>query len=147
MKLNWGWGILIFILLFIAFILNFVYRCSLQRVDLVSDQYYENELKFQQQIEREKNTVTLGKNIHFIKNEKNIILMFPTGLDPQSLFGEITFFKPDDARLDFNVKVSPESDLTQRIDLSAVKKGWWDVKVTWNDKATSYFSNEKILID
>ena len=56
MKFNWGWGIFIVLVLFIAFIGNLVYKSSQVRVDLVSENYYEKEIKYQHQIESEKNT-------------------------------------------------------------------------------------------
>ena len=54
MRFNWGFGIVVVAGLFVAFILNLVYQCSQQQVDLVTDKYYEKELKYQEQIDQEK---------------------------------------------------------------------------------------------
>ena len=60
MRFNWGFGIVVAAGLFVAFILNLVYQCSQQQVDLVTDKYYEKELKYQEQIDQEKNTLALS---------------------------------------------------------------------------------------
>jgi nitrogen fixation protein FixH len=147
MKFNWGWGILIVVVLFIGFILNLVYRCSLQRVDLVSEKYYEREIKFQDQIDREKNTAGLKDSVRIIQAGKEIRLTYPSSVPTGSLSGEITFFKPDDARQDFSVKVQPDSGLVQRVDASLMSHGWWRVQVTWTSLGKPYYSEEKIHID
>mgnify|MGYP000509856137 FL=1 len=62
MKINWGTGIVIVIAAFISFIMYFVITMSTNNkysYDLVTDNYYQQELQYQKQIEAEKNAKNL----------------------------------------------------------------------------------------
>ena len=52
MKFNWGYKILFVYLSFAGGILYLVYRTSLENRDLVSDNYYEEELAYQKVIDQ-----------------------------------------------------------------------------------------------
>jgi len=61
-KINWGTGIVIAMVLFMAFILQYVYRVSVyEKYDhhLVADDYYKDELNYQKQIDKESNANNL----------------------------------------------------------------------------------------
>ena len=53
--MNWGWKLAIGSALFMAFIIYFVVQSFNDKTQLVSDNYYEHELKFQEQIDAAKN--------------------------------------------------------------------------------------------
>lgn len=143
--MNWGWGIFIFIVIFIVFMLNMVYRCSLQRVDLVSEKYYEKEIKYQQQIDMEKNSASLPEKL-VIRNEKDLLSVdYPSFNGIRS--GTITFFRPDDSREDFTIAVKDASVRSQSIDTKKLKRGLWTVQVQWTQDGQSFYTEEKILIN
>ena len=52
--MNYGKGITIFMIAFIAFIASMVYYAFTKNADLVRDDYYENELLYDQQKEEQK---------------------------------------------------------------------------------------------
>ncbi|HNQ00459.1 MAG TPA: FixH family protein, partial [Bacteroidia bacterium] len=131
MKINWGWGIVIFLIVFMTFILQFVYRCTQQRVDLVSEKYYENEIKYQQRIEMNKNTAALDTALRISLNQGKVAIEYPSAKGARS--GNITFFKPDDSRQDKIVAIDSTSGSTkQLVDVANLKKGWWNVQVQWS---------------
>ena len=145
MKLNWGFGILIFVLLFMAFILSLVYKCSLQKVDLVSEKYYEQELKYQQQVDKLNNTAAMnGKlTVVFNKEQDAVTILYPVA----NLSGSINFFRPDDAALDFKIHAQAGREYSQVIPTAKLKKGLWRVQVSWVSAGTAYYEEEKILIN
>ena len=49
--MNWGYKILMVYVIFIAGILLLVFKSSSQNQDLVTEDYYEQELKYQQKID------------------------------------------------------------------------------------------------
>lgn len=146
MKLNWGWGIAIFVMIFVTFILSLVYRCSQNEVDLVSDKYYENEIKFQQHINREKNNQDLVGNIELLNTDSLITIQYPA-MNGKSVTGEIEFFKPDNAKKDVRMKISTDADLKQYVSTEALPKGWWNVKINWSADGTPYYFEKRILIN
>ncbi|MBK6837427.1 MAG: FixH family protein [Bacteroidetes bacterium] len=146
MKFNWGWGITLFLVVFMSFILQLVYRCTQQRVDLVSEKYYENEIKYQQRIDMEKNTASLIEDLNIQTKNGLMEINYPSLSGVRT--GKITFFKPDDSRIDFVVPVDSTSGiLSQKVDITQMKKGWWNVQVQWNQEGTPFYSEKKVLID
>lgn len=59
-KWNWGTGILIGIIAFMAFIIGLVYFSVQQNFDLVERDYYPKALEYQQQIDKEENARKTG---------------------------------------------------------------------------------------
>jgi len=149
MKLNWGFGILIFILLFIAFILTLVYKCSQQKVELVSEKYYELELAYQQKINAMNNASLLPEKLNIQYNKENdaVEISYPKNVDRDKPSGVINFFKPEDAKLDFSIGVKCGNANEQIIPVPKIHKGWWKVNVSWVSAGTSYSHEEKILIN
>ncbi len=146
MKFNWGWGILLTLILFIVFIVNLVYKCTQVDFDLVADNYYEKEIRYQQHIDKEENALGLRQDLVISREDGSVKLTFPPGFSPENLSGSIHFFRPDDASLDFLLDVNPDAELTQLIPVSELRKGWWEIKVDWNSGSTGYFKSEKIRI-
>ena len=78
MKLNWGYKILIVYVLFVAGILCLVYMSSKQTKDLVTENYYAEELKYQKVIDQSSNTASLSSPLEIRKQDDEIILYFPS---------------------------------------------------------------------
>jgi hypothetical protein len=57
--INWGGAIVLSFVVFAGFIGTMVYRMISQRVDLVADNYYQQEEVYQKQIERIQHTSLL----------------------------------------------------------------------------------------
>jgi len=149
MKFNWGYGILVFVVLFMTFILALVYQCSKQKVDLVSAKYYELELNYQQQVNKLNNAAAMDERLHIVFSRENQVvqIQFPSNTDRATLSGNVNFFKPDDALLDFNIPVQSNESREQFVPVSKLKKGWWKIQVSWASAGTTYYKEQKVLID
>ena len=149
MKLNWGAGIIIFMVLFMSFILMLVYKCSMQRIDLVSEKYYEQELLYQKQVDNKVNAADMKEKLKVDYNsvKKMVEIKYPSTIDAAKFSGEIVFFKPDDAKLDFTVIAHPDAQLSQLIPSSMLTQGWWRLKINWTSAGTEYYQEERILIN
>jgi hypothetical protein len=147
MKLNWGHGIMIFTALFMVFILSLVYRCSKQNIDLVATNYYEQELKYDEQMLKEKNSSELKEDLkmNYDEAQQAITIQYPTSAS--KLTGEIAFIKPDGAQFDFIAQVTPDNSFAQIISSAKMKKGKWNVKVNWKIAEKDYFHQQTIFIN
>jgi len=63
MKMNWGTGILVLIILFFITMFVMVYIAFNQRVDLVTKNYYEKELAYQKDINMQQNELDLKNSV------------------------------------------------------------------------------------
>lgn len=147
LKFNWGTGIFIFVSIFMAFILTLVYKCSEQKVDLVSADYYDKEIQYQKQINRINNSSELATQIVISSENGSINVQFPEAFKNSKLIGNITFFKPDNAANDFEVPLKLNESLMQSISSKNLAPGRWNVKVTYNDENKEYYAEQKISLN
>ncbi len=139
MKINWGTGIVIAIVLFMIFILYFVYKSLTPEYshELVSEDYYKDELHYQKEIDKLNNAVKLESKISLKNFEKGIIIQFPDSLNYQDIKGSISFQRYSNSVLDFSKNI----DLTSNkiiIPDSLLVSGKWVIKIDWNYKGEEF---------
>ncbi len=147
MKLNWGFGIAIFVGIFMIFISTLVYKCSKQNVDLVSENYYNQEINYQKTINKINTSNRLSAKIDFKLVGEKIILKLPEYLKQSNVIGTVEFFKPDNKLLDFEVPLNFDADKSQSISMSKVAKGRWNLKVNYSDQNNEYYMEDKINLN
>lgn len=149
MKLNWGAGIAITFTLFAAGMMFLVWLCIRQPQDLVSIDYYNRELAFQQQINKSFNTGDLSQPliVAYDASQQKVSVVFPAEIKSKSITGTLHFFKPDNATLDFEVAVQPDQTFTQQITTSKMKAGLWHIKADWKMDDAGFYQEESIVIN
>lgn len=139
--MNVGKWIVVSFVLFAAFIATLVTICVRQDVSLVSQNYYQDELQFQNQIDREQNTSLLTTRPLVAVDGKMLTLAL--NQDAPVTEGTVYVFCPSNARMDRTFSVTPDSP-TQSFDLTELDGGMYRVKLRWtmNDKQ---FYQEQII--
>lgn len=130
MKFNWGTGIAIFLTAFILFILSLVYMTTTIETDLVADDYYKQELAFQERIDAKKRGMPLGESLQIAQNRKGLIIECDPSVFPAMHAGEIAFYRPDDPRLDrtFALDLSTGQQILSSQELLP---GLYEIKFIW----------------
>lgn len=143
-KINWGTGITIAIILFIAFILSFVYKTIfIEKYEhhLVSDDYYKDELHYQEEIDKLNNAIYLTENVSLSNTEKGIIIQFPKDKDFNNIEGKVNFLRRSNHKLDFEKIIDLSSD-TMLIEDSMLVSGKWEIRVDWQYNDEEYLLKE-----
>ena len=112
--MNWGWRITIFLTCFIAFILSMVVYSFYTTNDLVAEDYYNQEIHYQMNIDAQKNALELSKEVQLTSETEVVKIQFPNDFNINYTDGEISFYRPDDAKLDqkFSLKLSDSNTQT-----------------------------------
>lgn len=143
--MKWSTGIFLFYTLFVV-VLLLVLRKSMQFDNsLVTDNYYEHDLKYQEQYDKLANSQALNQKLFFEKNKESeqLILTFPKGFE--DIQGTILFFRPSDSSKDFELSIRPDKDNEQIISTAKLEKGLWRVKVNWQAGITPFY-DESVLV-
>lgn len=146
MKINWGTGIVLAFIGFIGFILFFVVRMTMDHSadhDLVTSDYYSQELNYQKKIDAGDNTAKLTEKIEIIKTNNGIEITFPSTMFPNEINGEIAMYRPSNKRLDFATPIILTKQ-THIISDTMLVSGRWDITVTWTHKSKEYQYRKKI---
>ncbi|KAB8155864.1 cytochrome C oxidase Cbb3 [Kordia sp. TARA_039_SRF] len=146
MKINWGTGIVIAFVAFISFIMYFVVNMNVQEKydhDLVTDNYYEAELKYQSDINKERNAKKLPENVRLTQTKSGIEIQFPKTFDSSKIKGKVFLYRPSNKQFDFEIPISL-SHHTLLIPDNRLLGGRWNITIDWNDGTTEYLFKKEI---
>ena len=148
MKLNWGIGITIGMLAFMAFIVTMGVKMSQSKIDLVSKDYYEEGLQHEARMANMQAISSLSSDVIVTVNytHEELQISFPKEVAKQTLEGSIVMFRPSDKNKDFTEIIKVDSNLQQTIPLSKITKGNWRVKISWKADGKEYYSEKEIVI-
>ena len=147
MKINWGKGIVIAIILFVSFIMYFVVSMTTNNQyehDLVTERYYEKELTYQEKIDASKNTRSLSESMAFEKTADGILIQLPKELQNTLLLGKVFLYRPSDKQLDFELTFSESTDYLLVPD-KRLLGGRWNISVEIRHQNKNYFFKEEIV--
>lgn len=147
MKLNWGTGIVITIVLFLIISIAMIVHFMNQKVDLVTDNYYEKTLVYQQNIDEAERSKEINKimRIEYLENQLKVI--FPDSSIKEIKDGEIYFYRPSDSSKDFKTKLSLNEDGETLLDVSNIEKGYWKVQIRWLMNSESYSVERTVMLN
>lgn len=140
--MNWGHGITIFIAAFMAFILSMVYRATQRDVDLVAENYYEQEIAYESTISALKNGNESSVNI---KQENNMLIIEFNEDTKDVENGIISLYRPDNAELDLTIDLKLINN-EHKIPLEILAKGNYKLKLKWTDNNTNKLIEQDIVI-
>jgi hypothetical protein len=144
-KFSWGSRIFLLYTGFVALILFLVVKSSLQKIDLVSSDYYKQEIEFQSRYEEESRANNLSQNLSWMVTSQNIEFTFPEGM--KDLKGEIYFMKPNNKEQDLRVPVSVDIRNVQSINTTDLDPGVYRLQVQWQGNGQKYFKQGVIVVN
>lgn len=146
MKFNWGTGIAMLYLGFVIGILTLVTMSTRQKIDLVADNYYEQELGFQKKLDKKNRANALAEPLRWEVAEQGVLVQFPQDMVANKLKGTITLYCPADNRKDTKFEVLPGADGVQLIPASKLQAGRYQLQVDWQAGEATYWNEGTIVI-
>ena len=144
MKFNWGHGLTIFIICFVSFILIFVLQTTKLNTELYANDYYRQEIEYQDKINAINNFKYLNQDILTKQNKSHFKILLPTYFVQKKVTGNIYFYKPENSLLDFKKTIVNSSDIS--ISKDEISKGRFIMKISLKDDFRSYFTEQEIII-
>ena len=146
---SWPIGLIVVFIVFFLYLIGFIVLSQMNRSDLVTENYYEEEMTYQNQIERIERSRQLCKNIllNHDYQKKRVELKFPSEFDPETIRGSILFFRPSDAQQDQIHPIQLNDKGTQILDVKHLSKGFWRVKIFWHMDDKEFYHENVFLIN
>jgi hypothetical protein len=147
MKFNWGTGIIIAFVCFISFIMYFIISMNLDKKydhDLVNEDYYQQELEFQNDINKQENAKTLSNAVTLNIISEGIELEFPKELSTQKISGKIVFYRPSNKDFDFELPLKVLENHKIIVPKDRLLEGRWNVKIDWQYEDQNYMLKKAI---
>lgn len=137
--MNWGYRITIFLTFFIGFILFLVFKAFKSEIDLVSKDYYQEELAYQETIDAKSNAYKFKDSIGINYHEENFELTFPKELIAGTISnGEVFFYSPISSKNDRTFPLMISSNGTQTFFYEDFSTARYQVKITFKKDGKAY---------
>ncbi len=126
----------------------FVIFCNRHPADLVAADYYEQEMRYQGQIDRVQRTAarSMTATVAYEQSSGLILIALPQGDAAASVKGSIQLYRPSALNLDREFKLEPDGNGRQKLDTAGLAPGLWRVRVSWTSQNQDFYTEQKIVI-
>jgi hypothetical protein len=145
-RINWGTGVVIGIVAFVVMSITMTIIFMTQDVSLVSDNYYEKSLSYQEEIDKQNRTKLLNEEVEINYNGDVISILFPSDYISEKMNGEMYFYRPSDQKMDFKISLKLSETGTQIIPTQNIEKGFWRLKLNWEMDGNGYYNEKAIIV-
>jgi hypothetical protein len=143
--MNWGFKITAVFVSFTLLIGFLVYKSVHTKIDLVSTDYYKEELRFQKQIDGTHNANLLSA-VKVEQTDSSIAIQFPNELRGTNLEGEAWFYCKTNADFDKKFPIKVNENGLMVIAKKPFLKNNYSLKLKWVANNKDYYSEQSVNI-
>ncbi len=127
---------------------SFIAFCNRHPADLVAADYYEQEVRYQRQMDQLQNAQAqgAGASVAFDAAHTCIRISFPANDPSEPRSGSIQLYRPSAIGLDREYKLATDAQGVQVIDASDLAPGLWKARVSWKVGSQSFLIDQKIVV-
>jgi hypothetical protein len=145
MKFNWGVKITAVYIIFVMGIMYLVIQSSRQTVDLVTPDYYAEEIRYQDRINQTRRAEALSSPIQHSLKGQLLEIRFPSEFEGKEISGTVLLYYPADSKKDVTVPIKTSGN---KMSLSIPEKssGMHILQVSWKSGNETYYFEEPLFI-
>lgn len=140
---NWGHGITVFYLIFVAAVVSVLIASFSVDHSLVADDYYAKDLAYQEQYNKAKKYLDAKQGdvkVKVLSEEESLEIYFSSS---NAVEGKVHFYRPSDQRKDFTVEIV-EKEI--KFSTLSLERGNWILKIEWIEAGETYYCEHKIYL-
>jgi hypothetical protein len=143
----WPYAIIGWFVLFGTAMAAWVVVAVRNDMDLVSADYYDREIRHQQQIDRQARTLPVQSEVKVTYDaaQQRITVALPAA-HAALAWGKINFYRPSDAKLDHELKLALNPAGEQAVDAKPLQPGLWKVRVQWTFNGEEFYFDQTVVI-
>jgi hypothetical protein len=145
----WPLGIVAAFAVFILGTAALIAIACTHKTDLITPNYYEEEITFQKRLDQIKRTAQLDDHLEIAYDacRNKIRISLPAGQAPADVAGRIQLYRPSATGLDREIALQPDAAGSQILDTTSLLPGLWRVRVKWSARNQDYFADKNIVIE
>ena len=141
MKRNlWPYAIILYFIVFIGGVAAWITFAVRNDHELVRKDYYEQELKFQNELDGVARAATTGVNVSYNSAKQMLTVSLPVN----NSAGSLKFYRPSNERLDQEIPLALK-DGVQSIDVRSFERGLWKIRLTWTSNGAEYQHDQTLI--
>ncbi|MEP7318229.1 MAG: FixH family protein [Panacibacter sp.] len=141
--MNWGNKLLLVFIVFGALIGTLVYKCMQQNFELVSKDYYGDELRYQDKIDGVANANKLS-TVRVTEDIADISIQLPKELNGMPLTGEAWFYCANNASNDRRIPLTVDNNGAMFIEKNKLAKTKYLLKLNWQSGEEIFYNEQSI---
>lgn len=142
MKLNWGHGVAIALGCFMIFILSLLFMAG-DTGGMVTDNYYEKEIHFQDEINAEKKANELAEKPEILIQANGFLVQFPTST-ADNFKGEIFLLRNEDETKDIRTPIRLNDKKNFLVPSVKLVDGEYELTLSWKENNQTYLIKKSI---
>lgn len=143
----WPFAIIGWFLLFGSGIAAWVVVAVRNEPELVRADYYEQEISYQKQIDRQSRTAArAGVSVFYESAQQQIVLRLPAADLAARPTGSIHFYRPSNARLDFDLPLAVDATGAQHVPTFKLLGGLWKIRVQWTSGGQEFYYDQSLVL-
>lgn len=145
----WPFGIIAALVVFMAGTVTLVFIAVTQRNELVSADYYEQEMGYQKRLEHLNRTHPWDSQIQVSLADapRDIMVRLPAEHAARGLTGKVDFYRPAGAFMDRRVALAVDAQGRQRISVGHdASPGLWKVRLSWAVGGEEFYAERELVL-
>ena len=143
LQLGWGWKIAFLYSAFVVMMLWLVISSSRQKFDLVSTDYYKDEIAYQHVLDASKNQAALTGALVIRANEQIVSITFPGEFSGKIIKGTVNFYSAVSKDWDRSVVLNAANNEVS-IDRGLLRKTNYTLKLSYSVDGKNYYQENDI---
>ena len=143
--MSWGYKILLVYIVFISGIVFMVVKSSMQNIDLVTTDYYEQELQYQTTIDATLRANELSAKLQCSIVNDSLRIEFPAEMKNDKVKADVWLYCIANKTKDIRKTVEVSGGI-MLVPLPVGNKGSHDLKINWEAAGKTYYYEQKIFL-
>ena len=147
-KSFWPYGVILTFVFFSAGTIGLIVIACTHKTDLITADYYADELKFQGRLDQLNRTAQHSEQVavSFDAARQSIVLALPPATVNAQTTGRIQLYRPSATDRDVVVRLELDVTGSQTIDAANLLPGLWKVRIEWTAQNQDYFADKQIVV-
>ncbi len=142
---NWGTGIALTLVLFAGLMSFMVYQAMQQDFDLVSEDYYAEEIDYQNIIDQKRNALALTEKASLKVTESAVNLQLPADFEGKAKTFSVLMYCEQEADNDFSFEHTETTENSFEVPFTTISEGKWIAKVKLHCDGVDYYFDPEIV--
>src|SRR3954471_5698610 len=143
--MTWGNKLLLVFVGFAFLIGTLVYKCMQQNFELVSKDYYNDELRYQEKIDGVNNANKLS-SIQIAQTSEEVSIQLPKELNGLATIGQAWFYCATNASNDRRIPLAINENGIIKIDKGKLARTNYQVKVSWQTGSDKFYNEQSLKV-
>ena len=146
MTFNWGHKLTLGFIAFAGMIIYMVVQSMNTRYELVSNEYYKDELQYQQVIDGTSRANQLSSKASVTQQNDELVIQLPPEMQQKTITGSLWFYNATDSKKDKKMALQVNDHAAQAIDSRQFLPGNYTANISWASNNETYYSEVPVTI-